>query len=124
MANSNPTDGGKVVPLDLTDAQLSILRETISTCLGGVRDDLKAPDEAVNVAKAGQEADAYERLLRSLAWGEVVVPDEAARAAIETMAIAADEESNYAEVIANHDALFGLLDRLGGIRVERVGGEG
>ncbi len=118
MANSNPTDGGKVVPLDLTDAQLSILRETLTTCLEGVRGDLKAPDEAVNVAKADREADAYERLLRSLAWGEVVVPDEAARAAVEAMAIAADKENNYAEVITKHDALFGLLDQLGGVRVE------
>jgi hypothetical protein len=46
--------------------------------------------------KASQEADAYERLLRGLAWGEVVVPDEAARTAVEAMAIAADEENSYA----------------------------
>jgi hypothetical protein len=124
MANSNPTDGGKVVPLDLTDSQITILRETLATCLGGVRGDLKAPDNGVNLVRASQEADVYERLLRSLDWGELVVPDEAARAAIEVMAIASDEESNYAEVIANHDALFGLLDRLGGIKVERVGREG
>lgn len=34
------------------------------------------------------------------------------------MAIAQDKENNYAEIIAKHDALFGLLDRLGGVRVE------
>lgn len=118
MANPNPTDGGKVVPLDLTDGQVEILRKILAACLEGVRGDLKTPDGAVNVAQAGQEADAYERLLGSLDWGEVVVPDEAARAAVEAMAIAADAENNYAEVIAKHDALFGLLDQLGGVRVE------
>lgn len=78
----------------------------------------RRPTRRSTSAKANREADAYERLLRSLDWGEVVVPDEAARAAIETMAIAADEENNYAGVIAKHDALFGLLDQLGGVRVE------
>jgi hypothetical protein len=118
MADSNPTDGSKVVPLDLSESQVTILRNTLTMCLEGVRGGLKAPAETVDPGKARQEAEAYERLLRSLDWGEVVVPDEAARAAIEAMALAADEENNYAEVIATHDALFGLLAQLGGVKVE------
>ncbi|HEY8083311.1 MAG TPA: hypothetical protein VIE64_07125 [Solirubrobacterales bacterium] len=118
MANPNPTDGSKVVPLDLSDAQVAILRADLTMCLEGVQGDLKTADEGVDLEKARQDAEAYERLLRSLDWGEVVVPDEAARSAIEAMALSADKAHNYAEVIATHDALFGLLAQLGGVKME------
>ena len=42
----------------------------------------------------------------------MVVPDEAAREAVQAMATSADQESNYAKVVAEHEALFGLLARL------------
>lgn len=34
------------------------------------------------------------------------------------MALAVEEDTNYREIIAEHDALFGLLDLLGGIEAE------
>jgi hypothetical protein len=40
---------------------------------------------------------------------EVLVPDEVARAAVAAAAKAYDEASDYAEVVAHHDALHGLL---------------
>ncbi len=118
MAAMNPTGGREVVPLDLPDPQAETIRERLTICLLGVLGDLNAPDEAVDLLRSRREADAYERLLTGLDCGEFILPDEAAREAVEAMAIASDKEDNYAEVIARHDALFGLLDRLGGIRIE------
>ena len=63
-------------------------------------------------ARARREADAFERLLAGLDRGEIVIPDEGAREAVEAMATAADQENNYAKVVAEHEALFGLLARL------------
>lgn len=118
MAAMNPTGGREVVPLDLPDLQVETVRGRLMICLLGVQDDLNAPDEAVDLLRSRREADAYERLLTGLDCGEFVLPDEAAREAIEAMAIASDKEDDYAEIVARHDALFGLLDCLGGVRIE------
>jgi hypothetical protein len=59
-----------------------------------------------------QEADAFERLLSGVASGRVLVPDETARAVIEAAANAYDDASEYAEMVANHNALHGLLAAL------------
>lgn len=118
MAAMNPTGGHKAVPLDLPEPQVKMLRERLAICLHGVLADLNTPDGALDRLGSRREADAFERLLTGLGRGELVVPDEAARKVIQTMATAADTEDHYAEVVARHDALFGLLDRLGGLRIE------
>jgi hypothetical protein len=53
---------------------------------------MESPDEA------RQEAQAYERLLVGLTTGQICLPDEVARAAVETAATAYDEGSNHAEI--------------------------
>jgi hypothetical protein len=116
MADMNPTGGGEAVPLDLPDPQVKILRDTLTTCWEGVSEDLDSGKPMPNPERARREADAYERLLVALDRSELVLPDEAARMAVEGMANASDEDDNYAEVIANHDALFGLLSLLGGVK--------
>lgn len=50
----------------------------------------------------------------ALATRQIVLPDEAARSAVEAATEDHDEESNYQEVAANHDALHALLGVLGG----------
>jgi hypothetical protein len=65
-----------------------------------------------NARKAGQEASAYERLLGALNRNQVSVPDEAAREAVAVIAAEADRENHYEAVVAEHDALQGLLTRL------------
>lgn len=114
MANENPMDGARPVPLDLAAKHKPILRSCLNDWLHGVREDLKAPDRLQQPDKAQQEAEAFERLLVALATGQIVLPDEAARAAVEAAAADHDEESNYREVAANHDALHALLGVLGG----------
>lgn len=115
MANENPTGGGRAVPLDLPPEHITILHDSLASCLEGVRGDLETPDLMRDPDKSRQEADAYERLLAGLARGEIVVPDEAARAAVEAIAVDDDRQSNYAEIAANHDALHGLLALLEGV---------
>jgi hypothetical protein len=114
MATQHDTGGGEAVPLDLPDPQVKILRGTLTDCLEGVSGDLEAPEQMPNPEKARREADAYERLLAALADGVIVLPDEAAREAVEVMVLAVEEDTDYQQIIAEHDALFGLLALLGG----------
>lgn len=116
MANENPTDGRQVLPLDLPAEHITILRDSLADCLEGVRGDLATPEGLREPDKARWEAEAYERLLAGLERGEIVVPDEAARAAVERIARSDDKASNYTEIVANHDALHGLLALLEGAK--------
>jgi hypothetical protein len=112
MADGNPTGGGRMALLDLPPKHVTILRRTLSDSLAGVRDDLKAPERMPSPAKATREAAAYKRLLRALSYGWIKLPDEAAREAVAAIAAASDKQNEYEAVVAEHDALHGLLDRL------------
>ena len=101
-----------MVPLDLPPKHVAILRRTLSDCLEGVRNDLKAPGRMLSVARATREASAYKRLLRALGYGRIKVPDEAAREAVAVIAAASDKQNEYEAVVAEHDALHGLLGLL------------
>jgi hypothetical protein len=118
MSCSQPTGGTEAVALDLPDSQRKILRGTLTSCLEGVSEDLRQPERVPDPEKAQREAGAYRRLLAALDAGEIILPDDAAREAVEEMALAVEEDTNYREIIAEHDALFGLLDLLGGIEAE------
>jgi hypothetical protein len=112
MADENPTDGGRMAPLDLRPQHIAILRRTLSDCLEGVRADLRTPERMRDPVSAAREAGAYERLLCALDRGQVSVPDEAAREAVAIIAAQWDRENNYEAVVAEHDALHGLLASL------------
>lgn len=114
MANEKSTGAAQPVPLDLPAKHIPILRACLNDWLHGVREDLQAPERLQHPDKAQQEAQAFERLLVALATRQIVLPDEAARAAVEAATADHDEESNYQEVAANHDALHALLGALGG----------
>jgi hypothetical protein len=116
MADRNPTSGRRAVPLDLPAAQITILRDDLGDWLAGVRADLEVPEKLRNPDRSHREAEVYERLLQALDRGEILVPDEEARMAIEAAAKAHDEEFNFAEISAAHDAHHGLLTLLGGAR--------
>jgi len=116
MADENPMGGRRAVSLDLPADQIAILLDRLASWLAGIQDELRSPERLDSPDEVRREGDAYERLLTGLRTGRLVVPDEAARAAVETAALAYDKESNYAEVVANHDALHGLLALLEGGR--------
>jgi hypothetical protein len=112
MADRNTRDNRWLVVLDLPPRQAEILRNTLGDCLAGVRGDLEAPAGMPNSERARTEADAYERLLTALDRGQVALPDEPAREALAAIAASADRENEYPRVLAEHDALHGLLARL------------
>lgn len=112
MAEKNPMDGRRAVPLDLPPSQVAILRGLLADWLEDVRRDLNHPEGMKNPEAARQDAEAFERLLLGIADGRVSVPDEAAKAAIEAAANAYDDASEYVEIVAHHDALHGLLAAL------------
>jgi hypothetical protein len=114
MAAQNPTSGGRAVPINLPADHIAILRSDLSDWLAGVREDLERPDWLPNPERARREADAFERLLIGLDRGEILVPDEDARSAIESAAKAHDRENGYVEIVTTHDAHHGLLALLGG----------
>ncbi len=116
MPCDNPTGGGSLAALNLPERHVPILRSCLNDWLHGAREDLKAPERLQHPDRARQEAQAFERLLVALTTRQIVLPDEAARAAVEAATADHDEESNYREVAANHDALHALLDALGGSR--------
>jgi len=112
MAENNPMDGRRAVPLDLPPSQVTILRGLLADWLEDGRRDLTDPEGMKNPDAARQDADAFERLLSTMADGQVSIPDEAARAAVEAAADAYDEASEYTEIVAHHNALRGLLAAL------------
>lgn len=90
------------VPLDLPDDHRRLLRGALGDALA----DLAVPGRIREPEKVLTRATTYGRLLDALDRGEIAVPDEAARAAVEEIAdvgCAATED----------DALGGLLARLG-----------
>jgi hypothetical protein len=115
MSCSQPTGGGTAVALDLPDSQGKILRSTLTSCLEGVSDDLKWPERLPDPGRARREADTYERLLTALDVGAISLPDEEAREAVEVMVLSIERDPDYAQVIAEHDALHGLLGVLEGV---------
>jgi hypothetical protein len=114
MADQNPTDAERVVPLDLPDEHTTLLRGHLDSCLEGLRGDLETPELLRDPDKDRRTADAYERLMAGLEQGEMVIPDEAAREAMEGIAVGFEQGTNYAALVTEHDAIYGLLARLEG----------
>lgn len=112
MAGSNPTDGRRAVPLDLPPSQVEILCGLLDDWREDARSDLAHPKGVKNPDLTRSEAEAFEHLAIEVEQGHVLAPDEMARGAIEAAATAYDEASDYAEVVAHHDALHGLLAAL------------
>lgn len=114
MSCQNPTQGGDSVALDLTPAQITIMRENLSDWLEGVREDLQTPDRLADPERTRAEAAAYERLRAGVAEGRIAVPDEAVRDLLRAAAEGHDKENGYAEAVAHHDAMHALLAMLEG----------
>jgi len=114
MADQNPTSGRRAVPIDLPADHIAILQKDLSHWLAGIREDLEKPERMSDPERARREAEAFERLLAGLDRGEILVPDEDARLAIESAARGHDRANNYIEIATAHDAYHGLLTLLGG----------
>jgi hypothetical protein len=112
MADQNPTADPRVVPVDLPVSQTEILRDELNGWLAGIEEDQEAGLRPPDREAAVEEASAFGRLLVALHRGEIEVPDEAARAALEQAAEGYDEASGYERIVAVHDAHHALLSLL------------
>jgi hypothetical protein len=82
MADQNPTAGPRVVPVDLPDAQVVILRRELLGWLDGIELDLGHPEPLEDAPETVREADAFRRLLAAIDRSEIELPDEDARKAL------------------------------------------
>lgn len=103
------------VPLDLPDYQRRLLRGVFGDALA----DLAEPGRIREPGKALTRATTYGRLIDALDRGEIAVPDEAVRAAVEEIADEGCAE-NYWTAVVTDDALGGLLARLGDAGAEVI----
>jgi len=114
MANEKPTDGARIVPLDLSIERRLILRNEIEVWRAGDREDLETPDKLGDPDRTRRRVATYERLIEALTSGKIELPDEEARAVRQEAADAFDEAEEWEETKAVHDAQRALLAVLGG----------
>lgn len=114
MADQNPTGRGDAVALDLSADHVRFLRGVFRMALRGVRDELADyPKRLKEPARLRREEIAYGRLLAALDE-KSIVPDNDARDVLGDLAGIIDRSNEYARVVAEHEALHGLLDQIRG----------
>jgi hypothetical protein len=102
------------VPLRLPSGQTAILRAELFGALAGVLDDLSVPEGLSDAAATARDGAVFARLVEAFDRGQIDLPDEEARARIESLAENHDEDAGYEQTTAIHDAHHALLDVLGG----------
>lgn len=114
MADENPTGRGAAVALNLSADHVRFLRGLFTSARLGVRQELKEyPDTLKEPARLHREEAAYGRLLAALDE-LVVVPDADVRDVLGDLAGIIDSSNEYTRVVAEHEALRGLLDQIKG----------
>jgi hypothetical protein len=114
MADENPMGRGSAVALNLPVDQVRFLRSLFRDARAGVRQELKNhPRQLREPARLRREDAAYGRLLAGLDE-LVIVPDTDARDVVGDLAEIIDRSNEYKRVVAEHEALHGLLDQIKG----------
>jgi len=116
MSCSNPTGRGFAVPLRTPERHRGFLLETFSLGRAVIAESLARPETPAEPPRKHREADAYNRLIAAIREGSIVVPDPDVRRVVELLLEANDHETDYGRVVAEHAALVGLLDQIGGWR--------
>jgi hypothetical protein len=112
MATDHPTDRGVAVALDIPADQARFLRSTFRSAQAGIRDELREyPKQLKEPTRLRREEAAYGRLLTALDEC-VIVPDPDVRAAVSDLAQVIDASNEHSRVVAEHEALHGLLVQL------------
>ena len=114
MADENPTGRGSAVALSIPADQARFLRSTFRSARAGIRNELREyPKQLKDPARLHREEATYGRLLAALDE-LVILPDNDVRAVVGDLAQIIDSGNEYSRVVAEHEALHGLLDQLGG----------
>jgi len=114
MADQNPTGRGAAVALKLPVDHARFLRDTFEKACDGVREELRDyPDSLKDPKHLRDEEAAYRRLLTALDV-LVIVPDADVLGIVADLATIIDKDNEYSRVVAEHEALHGLLGQLSG----------
>ena len=113
MADSNPTRRGAAVALQFPAGHVGFLRETFTDARDGVKDELANAKRTKDPDRLRREEAAYGRLLAALDE-LVIVPDDEVREVLTTLAQIIDTSNEYGRVVAEHEALHGLLTQIEG----------
>jgi hypothetical protein len=112
MANENPTGDGDAVALTISTKHRKFLRDLFEIARNGIREELaQYPKQLKEPQRLHREEAVYERLLAALNSGSII-PDHDLRDVLRDLAEIYDRENEYARVVAEHEALHGLLDQL------------
>lgn len=114
MATENPMGRGAAVALKIPADQVRFLRSLFKDARAGVRQELKDyPRQLKEPTRLRREDAAYGRLLAALDEC-VIVPDADVRVVVRDLAKIIDGSNEYERVVAEYEALHGLLAQLGG----------
>jgi hypothetical protein len=114
MATKNPKGDGDAVALTILAKHRKFLRDLFEIARNGIREELtQYPKQLKEPRRLHREEAVYEKLLAALDSGSIV-PDRDVRDVLRDLAEIYDKENEYERVIAEHEALHGLLDQLSG----------
>jgi hypothetical protein len=113
MADENPTGRGAAVALQIPADHVRFLRGVFEKARDGISDELEEFPDQLDPKRLHREHAIYGRLLTAL--NElVIVPDRDVCDVVGDLAGVIDRGNEYGRVVAEHEALRGLLDQLGG----------
>ena len=113
MADQNPTGSGAAVALELPADHVRFLRGVFEKARAGIGDELEEFPHQLDPKRLEREHIAYGRLLTALDE-LVIVPDREVRDLLSGLAEIIDTGNEYSRVVAEHEALHGLLAQLRG----------
>ena len=113
MADQNPTGRGAAVALDLPVDHIRFLRGVFEKARDGINDELEEFPDQLDPKRLHREHAVYGRLLTALDE-LVIVPDRDVSDVVGDLAGVIDGSNEYGRVVAEHEALHGLLDQLKG----------
>lgn len=113
MATQNPMGDGSTITLYVQPTDEPFVRRLISAASSGLGEELARFGGKLKVPadQLREEARAYRALLDGLD-GTPVRPDRAMCEAVSGLAEAVDRENQYGRVVAEHEAMHGLLGQL------------
>jgi hypothetical protein len=112
MADQNPTGSGAAVALELPADHVRFLRGVFEKARAGIGDELEEFPDQLDPKRLEREHIAYGRLLTALDE----LPDREVRNLLSDLAGIIDTGNEYSRVVAEHEALHGLLAQLEGGR--------
>ncbi len=112
MAENDPTKEPTPVALDLGHRDREFLQEVLAMARDGVRDELSEHGPQVHSPEQlRREQAALEHLLAGVEQRRIV-PDPDSIAVVHELADIIDSSNDYSRVVAEHDALHGLIATL------------